>query len=143
MTVPINYWALLVCVVINMVLGMLWYGPFFGKPWMKMSGISQEKMAKTPDMAKKVTISMILAAITSFIMAFVLAHSIAFASSYMQISGLNAGLQGAFWNWLGFVMPVTLSIVLWEMKPWKLWFINASYYLVALCLMGTVISLWQ
>src|SRR6266498_2968533 len=34
-----NYWAILVAVAATMVLGFLWYGPIFGKAWMKEMGI--------------------------------------------------------------------------------------------------------
>ena len=59
------------------------------------------------------------------------------------MSDLNAGLQGGFWNWLGFVMPVTLGIVLWEGKSWKLFGINAGYYLVSLPIMGVILAMWS
>jgi len=44
--------------------------------------------------------------------------------------------------WLGLVVPVSLGIVLWEGKSWKLWFINASSYLVTLLAMGIILGLW-
>lgn len=50
--------------------------------------------------------------------------------------------MAGFWNWLGFVAPVTLGAVLWEGKHWKLWFLNNGYYLVTLLLMGAVLALW-
>ncbi|MBI3341870.1 DUF1761 domain-containing protein, partial [Candidatus Curtissbacteria bacterium] len=38
MEFQINYMAVVAAAVVNMVLGFLWYGPLFGKPWMKMMG---------------------------------------------------------------------------------------------------------
>ena len=32
------------------------------------------------------------------------------------------------------------GVVIWEGKPWKLWFINAGFYLVSLLAMGTVLA---
>ena len=75
-------------------------------------------------------------------MAFVLSHALVFASTYLNTSGISAGLQTGFWNWLGFVVPVTVGSVLWDGKPWKLWFINAGYYLVMLLIMGVILALW-
>ena len=52
-TIPINYVAVLVAAVANMILGSLWFGPIFGKMWVKASGMTREKMeeAKKKGMA--------------------------------------------------------------------------------------------
>ncbi len=34
MMFQINLLAVVVCAIASMVLGMLWYGPLFGKKWM-------------------------------------------------------------------------------------------------------------
>lgn len=140
--VPLNYLAVLACGVSAMVLGSLWYGPFFGKPWMKIMGISM------PDkMSAKVKNEMMrsysLMFIGSLVTAGVLAHVLVFASTYTKTSGIEAGLSAGFWSWLGFVAPMSMGSVLWEKKPWTLWYINAGYWLVLLCLMGVILSLWK
>ena len=136
--VPINYVAVVVAAVANMGLGFLWYGPLFGKTWIKMMGWSEKDMeaAKAKGMGK----SYALMTLGSLLMAYVLAHAYIFASTYMKVSGISAGLSVGFWNWLGFVAPVTIGTVLWDGKPWKLWFLNSGYYLVALLLMGSILS---
>lgn len=136
--VPINYVAVLVAALAQMALGMMWYGPVFGKQWMAMMGFSKDSMKS---MAMTPIKAMIIGFIVALIMSYVLAHSIVFASTYLQITGISAGLQGGFWNWLGFIAPVTIGAVLWEGKSWKLWFLNAAYWLVALCMMGAIIAL--
>lgn len=141
MEVPINYLAVLASTVIMIALGSLWYGPLFGKQWMTMMGFSKPDQM-TSEQKGAMMKSYGIMSITSLIMSFVMAHSIVFASTYLGISGVSAGLQGGFWNWLGFVAPVSMGTVLWEGKPWKLWFINAGYYLVGLCLIGILLALW-
>jgi hypothetical protein len=140
MGVPINYWALLVAAVIQIVLGFLWYGPLFGKPWMKMMGFTRESMEKAK--AKGMTTSYIVMLVSTFIMTYVLAHAIVFGSEYTNMYGATAGMTAAFWYWLGFVAPVTLGSVLWEGKSWKLWMLNAGYYLVALLISGGILAHW-
>jgi hypothetical protein len=139
--VPINYWAVLAAAIAQMILGYLWYGPFFGKPWMAMMGITPESM-KTAQ-SKGVGKSYALMAIGALIMSWILAHAIIFASAYLKFSGITAGITVGFLNWLGFIAPVTMGSVLWEGKPWKLWLLNTSYYLVGLCLMGIILALWR
>lgn len=139
--VQVNYLAILLCTVLSMVLGSLWYGPIFGKPWMKLMGMKKESMKGITgsEMAKLYGIQ----TIGSIIMAFVMAHSLVFASVYQNISGVSAGLQAGFWNWLGFVAPVTLTTVLWEGKSWKLWILNNGYFLVLLSMFGVILSVWK
>jgi hypothetical protein len=137
--VDVNYLAIILAAISSMVWGSLWYGPFFGKPWMKLMGINPKKMNVEPsEMGKLYGIQFL----GSLIMAFVLSHALVFAKAYLGTSGLSAGLQTGFWNWIGFVAPVTLTTVLWEGKSWKLWLINNGYYLVMLSTMAIIISLW-
>jgi len=140
MEININYIAVLVAAVASMAVGFLWYGVLFMKPWMRMMGYTKENMsgmAMTPGKAYT------LQFIGSLVMAYVLAHSLIFANYYLDASGAVAGVMAGFWNWLGFVAPITLGVVLWENKPWKLWFINASNYLVALVVMGVILAVWM
>jgi hypothetical protein len=79
----------------------------------------------------------------SLLMSYVLANELVFSGAFMQTSGVTVGLMGGFFNWLGFVAPVSLGTVLWDGKSWKLWFINSGYYLVSLLLMGSLLSVWK
>ncbi|HWR71798.1 MAG TPA: DUF1761 domain-containing protein [Nitrospirota bacterium] len=139
--VPINYLAVVAAAIASMVIGFVWYGPLFGKTWMKLSGTTPVKMdtAKAPGMGK----TYVLAFVGSLVMSYVLAHSLVFAAAYYGMGGVSAGLMSGFWNWLGFIAPVTLAAVLWESKPWKLWVLTNGYYLVTLLVMGTILSAWK
>lgn len=141
MVPPVNYLAVFAAAIASMILGWLWYGPLFGKTWMALSGLTEEKMAvaKSKGMGKMY----LLTFIGSLVMSFVLAHALIFASAYLKASGISAGLTAGFWNWLGFIAPVTLGIVIWDGKPWKLWFLNNSYQLITLLVMGVILALWK
>ena len=84
-----------------------------------------------------------LAGLGSLLLSFVLAHALVFASAYLKASGVSAGLMAGFWNWLGFIVPLTLGSVLWEGKSWKLWTLNNAYYLVQLSIFGIILALWK
>ncbi len=137
---PINYLSVVVAAIASMVIGSIWYGPYlFGKVWMELSG-------HTPDPSKGQPSAMIksysIMFVGSLLMAFVLDHALIYASTYTLTVGVPAGLMVGFWNWLGFIAPVTLGTVLWEGKSWKLWFLNNGYYLVTLLVMGIILALW-
>jgi hypothetical protein len=140
MEININYWAVIVAAVASMAVGFVWYGMLFRKQWMELMGYTVESMGQMRMSANK---AYILQFIASLVMAYVLAHSLIFASAYTGTTGAAAGMTVGFWSWLGFVAPITLGIVLWENKPWKLWVINASHYLVVLMIMGIILALWQ
>lgn len=140
MGVPINYWAVLVSAIVSMVFGSLWYGPLFGKPWMKLMGFTAESMEKAK--AKGMTTSYVIMMVSSLITAYVLAHAIVFGVAYTGIGGAVGGAMGAFYYWLGFVAPVSTAPQLWEGKPWKLFFIQAGYYLVSMLIQGMILATW-
>jgi hypothetical protein len=52
-------------------------------------------------------------------------------------------VNAAFFNWLGFFLPLQMNRVAWEMKKWGLVLINASFDLVRLLLFGFILSYWQ
>lgn len=139
--VPINYVAVFAAAVINMVIGYIWYGPLFGKQWIQESGLSKEQLADSQK--KGMAMQYGLMFVGALVMAYVLSHAIVFAGTYLQVFGVSGGLMSGFFNWIGFVAPVTLVSVLWEGKSWKLWGLNNGYYLVSLLLMGALLSLWR
>ena len=140
MPISINYIVVLIATVVSVAMGFLWYGPLFGKQWRALSGMKSEDM--TPEMKKGMWKRYLLMIVGSLIMALVLARNVVFSSVYLHISGVSAGLETGFWNWIGFIAPVTLGSVLWEKKSWKLWVINNGYYLAALLIMGMIVSIW-
>lgn len=142
--VDVNYLSVLGAGLVSMIIGALWYGPVFGGVWAELMGWSKkemEKMAKEKgsEMNKLYAIQFV----GSLVMAFVLAHSLEYASAYLGTVGVWAGIQVGFWSWLGFVAPVTLTSVLWEGKSWKLYFLNNAYYLVTLLAIGILLSIWN
>ena len=136
-TIHINYLAVLVAAISSMVLGFLWYGPLFGKTWMKLMSFDKKKMdeAKKKEMGKTVA----AAFISALLMSYILAHFVVYAQAATWIDGVVAGL----WIWLGFVATVMFGMVLWEGKPLKLYLINASHYLVVLAVMGAILAVWR
>ena len=141
MEVTINYWAVLVCAIVAIGIGIVWYGPLFGKKWMKLIDMKMPEEI-TPAMKREMYKSYVVTAISSFVMAYVLAHTLYFATVVTRMTGVEAGLQVALWSWIGFVVPVSLLSVTWEGRPWKYWFIVAGYYLVTLAVMGVILSVW-
>lgn len=133
MELQVNYLAVAAAAVASYIIGAIWYGAIFSKVWIRLTGITDMKPAP---------VNMVLVLISSFVMAYVLDHSIAFASYSHKVSGVESGMVCAFFNWLGFVAPVTLCTKLYEKKPWGLWFLDIGFWLIAMFAMGAILSVW-
>lgn len=133
----VNYLAVLVAGIASVVVGFLWYGPLFGRTWMKLMNFSSKDMddAKKKGMAKKYVIMII----NTLVMTYILALFLDFTSAVT----LSRGILIAFLIWLGFIATITLGSVLWEGKSVKLYFINVIYNLVSIIISGIILTLWR
>ena len=132
-----------------MVIGFVWYAKWFptGKAWMRGMGWDPDNMPKPP--AGKMAVSMILMVIGAFLMMFVFAHTnMVYQDAFRNAdTGGQAdydltvmdGVMGAFFTWLGFIVPLNLNAVAFDGKPWSLFFVNAGYYLVGLMVAGLLL----
>jgi hypothetical protein len=134
MDIHVNLLAVLVAAVVNYAIAMIWYGAIFGKLWQKLTGITDMKPAP---------LNIILVFLGSFLLSFVLYHAIFYAGEYHKIAGVSRGLMVGFFNWLGFVAPVTLTTKLYEKKPWGLWLLDNGFWLISLLTMGIILSVWM
>lgn len=138
----VNPLAVLACVVLAMPIGFLWFGPVFGKPWARAMGFDPNE--RSGGMAK----SLALFALGSFLIAWVLAHSIEVWRPSVWSAGDDApayvyALSGALWTWIGFFVPLQIGRVAWEKRGWSLVAINAGFDLVRLLLFGFVLAYWR
>ena len=138
MTVVVNYWAVLVAAVSTMVVGSLWYGPFFGKEWMKMNGMSVDMM-KDPAMKSKANRGYAVQFVASFVAAYVLKHFLTYAGAVT----VSDAFSGAFWIVLGFIATTQLSGVLWMDKPVKGYLLDVGHYLVSYLVMAAILVSWM
>ena len=130
----INYWAVLVSAISAFFLGWIWYGPLFGKLWMKLNGFTEESI-------KEGSMSMPLIMSINFIAVIVSAFGMAmfFGSEADLVFGISAGLMIAiFW-----IATSRLNDVLYEKKPFKLYLINIGYSLVIYAVMGAILGVWH
>ena len=128
--VTINYTAVLAAGVVSMVIGYLWYGPLFGKTWMKLSGMKE--MGKKDMMMQSYVITFVGALVTAYVL-----------SVFLRLTGsttLSAALPVAVWAWLGFQATQLLGSVLWEGKSWNLYLLNAAQKLVDLLAIAVVLT---
>ena len=124
------------------LVSFLWWGPLFGRMWGRQVGMD---MTERPD-GKTMGIALLLQAVGTFLLAYVLWHvMVAFTvdldTGMMTNPTVAAAMQGVFFTWLGFFVPVQLGRVAWEKSSWTLFGINAGGHLVGLVAMGLAFSL--
>lgn len=146
----LNWLAIGLSVLAMMVLGFVWYAPWFptGKVWMRWMGMDPKNAPKPP--GGKMAVSMILMVLGSFLMMFVFAHTnMVYEDAFRnEDTGGEAGfdlrlmdtLTGAAFTWLGFIVPLGLNGVAFENKPWSVFFVNVGYYLVGLLVAGVLLA---
>lgn len=131
----INVWAVLLAALSAFVVGWLWYGPLFGKQWMKLNGFTEEMLREGGGMS--MPLIMIVNYIATALAAFAIAMFI--GSEADMHFGIFAGFMIALF-WIG---TSRLNDVLYERKPFKLYLINVGYYLVIYIIMGAVLGAWH
>jgi hypothetical protein len=143
--VEVNYLALIIAAVAQMVLGFLWYGPLFGKEWSKLRGFTFDKLSKEEQkaMQQKMMPWYGVTFVVSLVTAYVLAHVMFLSQNYFAYTPLMTGLTTAFFMWLGFMMPVRLYNEIFGGNNWKLFGIDTGYSLFGLLAMGVVLGYLQ
>ncbi|MCX6734537.1 MAG: DUF1761 domain-containing protein [Candidatus Peregrinibacteria bacterium] len=133
---PVNYYAILVCGIASLMLGMFWYGPLFGGVWMKQVGFTEKDMLEARKKGMKCMLpNMIIATISSMVMAFVLTNYLSYSGAVDMTKAL---IVGAF-VWFGFYATSSISPVLWEKKTWTWYFITIGYQLVQILMFCAIL----
>ena len=133
----INYVAVGVAGLAYWVLGGVWYSLLFARPFIALMGWTPEQVAAIQ--AKGETASLGIAFVTSFVLAYVLAHFVRFVGAETARTGAVTG----FWLWLGFVATSNLESVLFESRPLGLYLISNGYHLVGMLGMGALLAAWK
>ena len=128
-----NYAAVFVSALAYWLLGALWFGVLFGKPWMTLENISMEQ-AKS--------MNPVLPYVVSFILNLLIAYSLAQICIWRNANTAGRGASVGVLLWIGFVGPITFTTYMYEMRPKELFAINQFYPLAGLVLMGAIIGAW-
>ena len=132
----LNYLAILVAGVSNMVVGFLWYGPVFGKKWLGLIGKTADDLNPNP-------IIYLVSFLLSLLMALVLSIFIHHVDTSIQSMSLLIGLLVALMAWVGFVGPATLQNNMYSGLSKQLFAIDYGYVLVALLIQGAIVGVWR
>ena len=129
-----NYLAVIVSAVAYWLLGAVWFGMVFSKPWMALEHVTEEQ-AKSMNPVLPYVVSFLL----NVLIAFVLAQICIWRNADTAGRGAAVGVL----LWIGLVGPITYTTYMYEMRPKELFAINEFYPLAGLCLMGAILGAWK
>jgi len=130
----INYWAVLGAALSAFVIGWVWYGPLFGKTWMRLNGFTEEDLNEGK---MSMPVMLLLNYIATSLAAFAIALFIG-TEGNVGFGVLAGVFISIFW-----IATNRLNDVLYERKPWGLFFIHVGYNLLIFAVIGGIIGLWH
>lgn len=129
----LNILAILVATLSSFLLGGLWYSNIlFGKPWMKETGLTEEKV-NSGNMPKIFSLAFLATLFIAFNLAMFLGPE----------STLYTGMFYGFLAGFGWVAMAFGINDLFEQRSFKLFAINAGYHMLSFPIMGAIIGVWH
>jgi hypothetical protein len=129
----LNIWAVNDSALSTFMIGGIWYSPaVLGKPWMRENGFTEESL-KGSNMLKIFGLAFFLALIAALNLA-------------MFLGPEDRPEMGALWGFaagFGWVATFVGTHYLFERKSFTLFLINAGYSIVALTVMGVILTAWK
>ena len=126
-----NWVAIIVAAVANIVLGSLWFSPLlFQKPWLGL------RVDKAPMSGTASPMLYVITAVGALVVATTLDWIIGLTHANTVLGGAIIGLYAG----LGFVAPAILSDNLFNERPFRLYLIVAGFPVVGLLVMGAIIG---
>lgn len=130
----LNILAIIAVVILDMVLGVLWYSPFlFGEAWHSLQGLDMAEMQEGRGAV----------------------HGISFLSNFAKITCMallvrwtgartwRDGVKVSLVAWLGFVVTIHLGSTLYAGRSLEVLLINMGFHLIAFSAAGAILAGWQ
>jgi Protein of unknown function (DUF1761) len=125
-----NWLAILAATLAAFMVGGVWYGPLFSKPWMAELGLNKDSPGKR-SMAMLLGFTLLLDLVSAFFLGHLLAHV---AHSTQTILMISTGIA------LGFITPALCINYLYQGQSVKLMAIDCGHWIVVYAVMGGVFA---
>lgn len=133
----INYWAVLASTVAAIVIGSIWYNPkVLGERWAKLAD------ARNAETTTQAVLPIILSIALSFLLAWVLAGSVAIAWHFYGGGYFSSAIITALTLWAGFTAGRIITHDVFMGRPVQLTVLNVVYELVLVLAMAVIIGVW-
>jgi len=161
-----NPWILLIAALVPMIVGFVWYGPLFGKSWMRVNNFTEESL-KGGNMALIMGLSYFLSIVLALGLMGLTNHQSGVAqllSTHPDFEVVGSEVHtlfnsimdqfgdrhrdfghGALHGGIAAILialPLIAINALFERRGWKYIGIHFGYWFITLILMGGVICAW-
>ncbi len=138
----IHFLPVLACAVLSIILGSLWYGPLFGKLWMRLMKVDEECMS---DPIKKKAAQK--QAMPLYLLQFVLSLLQIWVLAKFIVSSSGSGIGTALWILIGFILPMAAQGSMWNSDTkkdnWTRFLVVGGFNLVLFVILGFILSVWR
>jgi len=136
----INWLAVIVCVVVSMISGAIWYNPkTFFPIWWKGIGKGEQDTPGGTNMGVVWGLTILASLVQAIFMAL-------FVHALGSLNGgatLVSGATTGFLLWLGFIAPTYLVNKLFAGHGFPVWGIEVGNHLVNFILFGAILGAWH
>ncbi len=133
----VNILAVIVCAILSMVLGSIWFGPLFGKKYMMLAGQTsmspEEQVAMKKKMMPMYGVSTLLMIITFYVLSLFV--------------GIGNWLTMTLWLFVGFRLTQLAGENIWSNKKASdqvsMFLIQGGYQLITFLVSGYILAVWR
>jgi hypothetical protein len=130
----INHFAVWVAIVLQFVIGFLWYGPVFGDPWMNAVGLDMDTIMSDPAGAEEWITNIISSVVSIYVLAWFFRR--------LKVTSWAIGLWYGFLIGFSFVLLSTMTSNMFAKMPYGLAWITAGFTTVGLMVGGVILGAW-
>jgi len=131
----INHLAVLAAIIMQFVLGFLWYGPLFGEAWMNLVGLDIESIMADPAGAEEWITNIFSAVVSMYVLAWLFTK--------LNVNTLLTGLYYGFIIGFSFVLLSTMTSNMFAKEAYGLAWITAGFTTSGLMLGGVILGAWK
>jgi hypothetical protein len=140
----LNFPAVLAAFLIEVLLGYLWYGRWFGGSWSRELGFAPNQ-GPMPSLMRRARYLRWISLIATILV-------LAVIMELIRPSTWGAGVDGPAWvyavivsvaAWVGFCATPLLSRVAWEGASWRLVRIHGAYHLLGMLVVCQILAYWR
>jgi hypothetical protein len=134
MVSDLNFLAIGVASVVYFGLGSVWFGPLFGKQWLKLVGLSlteEDKKNALFMFAKTFLLDFLITLSTALILVLTKSETTSDALKVSAIIGL------------GFVIAPFLGNYIYAKRSMKLFFIEGFYHVICIAIVSIILTIWR
>ncbi|MCD6090417.1 MAG: DUF1761 domain-containing protein [Bacteroidales bacterium] len=130
----LNHYAIWLAIVLQFVLGLLWYGPFFGEKWEHLVGLDLTSIEASQS-GFSIWITNIISSISAM-------YLLAWLFVKIEIRTALRGLFTSFLIAVTFIFLTSLTNNLFAHIPYGLAWITGGFSMVGFSIAGVIFGVW-